>query len=80
MPYGRQAQDAWERLGAALNLGYEELRDLREDSQKLIEQAIDRRKIRTQLAAAGYLWVVYEDTYPRAAVTWVYVGTETVRM
>lgn len=79
-PYGRKARDAWERLGDALNLDEEELVELKEDNQKLIEQAIDRKMIRSQLADAGYLWVVYEDTFPNGAVTWIYVGRKTVRI
>jgi hypothetical protein len=79
-PHGRKARDAWERLGDALNLDDEALTELEEDNQKLIEQAIDQKKIRSQLADAGYLWVVYEDTFPDSAVTWIYVGAQTVRI
>jgi hypothetical protein len=79
-PHGREARYAWDTLGEALELDDQELQDLREDSQGLIEQAIDSRKTRTQLAANDYLWIVYEDSFPHDAVTWIYVGAETVQV
>lgn len=68
---GRKGRDAWSRLADALGADESEIR---EECQQLIEQAIDSRRNRATLAAAGYQWVVYEDTYPVGAVTWVYLG------
>lgn len=52
VPHGHAARYAWDLLGEALGLDEEGLRALRDTSGNLIEQAIDSRKIRSQLAAA----------------------------
>lgn len=70
VPHGRMATGAWTRLADAIGADVDALRDGNES----VERAIDGRRVRAALAAAGYEWVVYEDTFPAACVTWVYLG------
>jgi hypothetical protein len=81
---GRQHRDAWHVLAEALGIeGDDECtaaQVLRGRTDGRIEDAIDGAKVRRQLASAGYVWVVYEDTFPAACVTWVYLGTEPLAL
>lgn len=76
VPHGRMASDAWTRLADAIGADIDALRDGNES----VERAIDGRRVRAALAAAGYEWVVYEDTFPAACVTWVYLGSDTLAL
>jgi hypothetical protein len=71
-PYGRQARYAWNVLAEAI--GEDEVEFLKENAQSLIHNAIDSAKIVGRLREANFEWVVYEDTFPAGAVTWVYLG------
>mgnify|MGYP006369352755 CR=1 FL=1 len=76
VPHGRMASNAWTRLADAIGADVDALRDGNES----VERAIDGRRVRAALAAAGYEWVVYEDTFPVACVTWVYLGSDTLAL
>lgn len=75
VPHGRKASDAWHTLADALGVEASALR-----RGERIERIIDDPARRAALRAAGYEWVVYEDTYPDQCVTWVYLGSETLTM
>lgn len=77
IPYGRQDRYAWQDLAEALDLDkhdQEVIRDLKEEGESYLHGIVDSRKRRAQLHAAGYDWVVYQDSYPDDAVTWTYLG------
>lgn len=77
IPTGRQAADAWQSLADLLGQDH---RTMRVEAQGLIHGVIDDAANRAALVAAGYSWVVYEDTYPVACVTWVYLGPDAIEV
>lgn len=82
IPYGQEARNAWRTLAEALgrankNDEYENkeaVRTLIEHAEGYIHHVIDSRKNRDALNKNGYDWIVYQDSYPDGAVTWVYLG------
>jgi hypothetical protein len=77
LPYGRQSKRAWRDLADALGLDADDndvIEALIDEGETYVHGVIDSRKRRAQLHAAGYDWVVYQDSYPDGAITWVYLG------
>jgi len=81
LPYGRQARHAWYDLAEALGLDAEDqdvIDELKEEGDSYLHGIVDKQRRRAQLHAAGYDWVVLEDSYPNGAVTWTYLGERVV--